>query len=426
MVGRPKAVGLSFESDCMSAETFWAHFAANVYERHPTVFDLDELGGNPFCEEQAARVLRLAFGRSTAKSIVRQERRFHVDFKPIFEPFIEDEDLPRSDEPLSQFLRRIYDRVGGKDLTLVAHNCHIFAPDLYEGVRSFFSPLFRQVGVPAFSLGTDLFAGMYRTGPNNIHKDMGGVFTFLVTGREKSMICWPFEYFEKIAPGTKFRNFVLKDVRPEDHLKAAHIVTAKPGQAIYFPAHWWHAAYSDNLDPVATLNATFYLSADVKDLLLPPISKALDEASRSEDRVDHLIPPLNGHKVTDLQDLPVPPQAERALKNAWRLARLHMLSRASATGFMTSVEASHGFSIEEGKLWVGKPEYPVCAVRDADCGFLLANGRVIECSLTQDVLDTLEIVNSGKPFDALQVPARTLVESLIGFGAIVPSDHIGF
>lgn len=375
--------------------TSWVEFIDKYYEKQPCIIALDKIDGLPFTEKQALDAISAAFSeKNTAKIHSPKERRIHINNLSIDQPLIKEDSLPKNSEDFEHFINRYFSDSKADDLTLVLHNCHQYDRSIYTSARKFLKPLQDQIGLPSAFVGTDLFAGKYRTNPKGLHKDTGAVFMFPLIN-EKKMLVWPWETFSSMAPESRFQNASLKDVNYKDFLDCAVVLQGEPGQCIYFPSHWWHMAYSENLNPTLALNITWYMPSTVGDFIMPTLKKVMAGSILNE-RFDHL--PVMNESLLNEDQIKLPSQVQGFLNELESSLKRHYLQRLSAGGFFLSDAPKHersGHWVPE-KVKLSEKEIDIKCVSQSDGNLVLtANGKSLRTKSTRDLKEFVIKLNSG-------------------------------
>ena len=373
--------------------TSWDEFIRQYYERQPCIVNLAGFDGPPFEEAQALDSIRVAFDRTHAHRLhSAKERRIHLNNISVDEPFIGMDLLPRPEDNFERFIERYFAKLGAEDLTIVLHNCHRYAPSIYAAARKFLQPLQKRVGIPSGLVGTDMFAGKYRTNPKGLHKDTGAVFMFPLIN-EKTMAVWPWEHFSDLAPNSRYVNASV-NVAYEEHLSSATILTAKPGQAIYFPSHWWHLAYSDTLMPTLALNITWYMPTTARDFLLPVVERAL----RSPDllaRFDHI--PLQQAGIYDEADIALPSPVSDFMDELGRSFKYYVLQRTSSGGFFGGGRNQESRAQDASSVRLASCNSQIsCILQDDGALVLIAEGQALRIRHAEHVVEIVRRLNDGE------------------------------
>jgi hypothetical protein len=400
--------------------TTWEEFVSDYYECRPCVLDLTEFGGVPFTEEQVVAALRIAFDREYSRRLHSpKERRIHLNNVSVDEPFIGKHSLPRQAETFTDFIERYFESLEAEDLTLVLHNCHHYQRSIYERARAFLGPLQEKVGLPSGFVGTDIFAGKYRTNSKGLHKDTGAVFMFPLINK-KTMAVWPWTHFAGQAPSSRYINASVHEPY-EAHLDAAVLLTATPGQAIYFPSHWWHLAYSQELTPTLALNITWYMPTTIRDFLLPVVEKAL----RSPDllsRFDHL--PYQPARTCADKDLLLPNSARNFLSTLERNFKFYLLQRNSSGGFINeNLNDTEILPADITDVKLADARFKIfCVTQNDGAVSLIAEGKVIRIQRSEDAINMINRLNEGEVVHIRDgdfgTHLRPLLQQLIHIGAV--------
>jgi hypothetical protein len=389
----------------------WDGFVSEFYEQRPCVLDLAKLGGPPFEEAQALDSIRIAFDRDHGHRLhSSKERRIHLNNISVDEPFIGKDLLPRPGDDFGRFIERYFSKLKAEDLTVVLHNCHHYAPSIYKAARAFLLPLQHRVGIPSGFVGTDMFAGKYRTNPKGLHKDTGAVFMFPLIN-EKTMAVWPWEHFSAQAPDSRYVNASVK-VAYEEHLPSATMLTAQPGQAIYFPSHWWHLAYSDTLAPTLALNITWYMPTTARDFLLPVVERAL----RSPDlqmRFDHM--PLHRAGSYDEAGIVLPSPIAEFMETLDRSFKYYVLQRASSGGFLSGSRGASSNYTEASSVRLVDSDFQISCISQEDGALaLIAEGQVLRTQHSAHVVEVVRRLNDGVVMNTASLASHAGLLELLG------------
>jgi hypothetical protein len=373
----------------------WDDFIDNYHEKKACILDLSGFGGLPFSEMQAVDAIRCAFdSRNKIHLHSEFERRIHLDGKRLVSPVLSPENLPASGEKYISFIERLFSGLDARTLALVLHNCHSYAPTAYRSAKRFLAPLVERLGAPSVMVGLDMFVGKYLTTPEMLHKDTGMVFMFPLIG-EKSMAVWPWEYFAKDEPDSMYVNRNLKCANLTEHLGNATIMTARPGQALYWPSTWWHIAHSDNLKPTLTMNVTWYMASTVRSLIAPVVQKAMDD-KRLLQRIDQLPPqPLGDIR---LDDVTLPDEVRDFLTDLERKLRLFCVQKNSSAGFANVPRSP--VEVDGKQLSLVNRDAAITRIADAD-GVINAvfDGQIIRFSGSDAINRLIDSINRGETID---------------------------
>jgi hypothetical protein len=201
--------------------------------------------------------------------------------------------LPQaSDQHLEGYLDRIVGTPPKQEMMYHQVGFQVHDQQLWDKARNFVTASARVVGLPIAGVDLDTFLGKYRSTPRGIHTDPCQNFMLVVAGRKK-MLVWPAEYFEnknfKIV-GTPLHR-TLMDCDYREHLDAAIVLEAGPGEVIYWPPSYWHigAAADQYEELTAVVNINLHLG-QTKAFMLSDILEKAANAVISNKKVQFAYP----------------------------------------------------------------------------------------------------------------------------------------
>ena len=227
----------------------WARFLREHYRRRPAVFSgvLDQ----PLASGREAFAITRA-GAVPSRSGRSPRLRHQEGTRPVA---AEGPREPRaSDRSVAGYLARL-ERDGGS-YGYIVNDAQAASAPLFARMGGFLDALYTQIGMPTGGALLDLFAGHYRRPLLHPHKDEQDVFTFVVAGR-KRFLAWPFDLLARrfaVPEQHRFTPYTLPAARLNALRSEAMVLEAGPGDVIYWPADWWHAA-----DPTGSLVVTLGL-----------------------------------------------------------------------------------------------------------------------------------------------------------------------
>jgi len=189
----------------------------------------------------AAAVLK-GVARRWAEGTSNLVPRLFEDGQPVgFHP---ERHLPRMQEDLDDFLRRLTRERTAADTGMVVEDAPVFAPDLFVRVQAFLRALYAHTGMPAGGVHSELFLGDYASSFFSIHKDSLHTITTVLRGRKRFLL-WPAHTFAHVdeVSGVGPGQATLPDEYDTPELRARAIVLeGGPGAVFFWPASWWHVA----------------------------------------------------------------------------------------------------------------------------------------------------------------------------------------
>lgn len=233
----------------------WDRFVAQHWDRRPVHIRAIQPG--PFLPAGALRAAARAMDIAPSSTPYAQftvERAQHADPRPA---------LPRRGErSLDAYARRLAVLAGGHRHALIVNRLHVLDARLWRREREWFAPLWRRAGLPSGSAITTLFHGNYEHSPIGVHKDRFATFMFVLSGR-KRMRFWPqCPWREPVAS--------VLDYAP--YLPESFAVEVGPGEALYWPASYYHVGETVGTQPATSVNVGIpreeqHRRYDVDDLL---------------------------------------------------------------------------------------------------------------------------------------------------------------
>jgi hypothetical protein len=217
---------------------FWASFVDDAWERRSARYGAGESAALPQIEAdelfEAVRACTDEFVRNG-----RQRVRFYVE-DGLEVDLVGGKHLDllpaRGDDGFEAYDERLK-RLGLGEYGLVVADWHQFDRALWERIVVSLDGLVARVGVSRSRMDTQVFLGTYASTPFGVHVDATSGFHFPVVG-SKSMRFWTDEYVSQHPALQRARQY-------DAFLDASEVVTAPPGEVIYWPSNYWHVAESD-------------------------------------------------------------------------------------------------------------------------------------------------------------------------------------
>lgn len=233
----------------------WDRFVAGHWDRR--VVHVRDCGRAPFLP---AAVLRAAARAGDVGASPMPYAQFTVERAQQADPRPA---LPRSGErTFDAYARRLAEVAGGRRHALIVNRLHRFDAGLWRRERDWFAPLWARTGLPSGSAITTLFHGDYEHSPIGVHKDRFATFLFVLSGR-KRMRFWP---------RRPWREAVTTVLDYAAYLSASFAVDVGPGEALYWPASFYHVGETVGAGTATSVNVGIpreeqHRRYDVDDLL---------------------------------------------------------------------------------------------------------------------------------------------------------------
>ncbi len=225
---------------------FWAHFAEHYWEKKSCVIR----GANTFNVSQLEQLVFSSLASSSTKEGWSEHK---------FRFFLDGEKLPDQEKRLcaphqneksaAEYATRLGTKIGDKSFEMVSHDIETLSPDLFTFVRRFVAPLQRVVGIPQGGNTVTNFVRTSHSTTFGIHIDFAAIFALIMVG-DKTILTWPNSYFSDQASARR--------EKIEDHIETARVLSAEPGDIIYWPStECTLALTAQNCRPPCTLPSIF-------------------------------------------------------------------------------------------------------------------------------------------------------------------------
>lgn len=388
----------------------WDRFVGEHWDRR--VVHIRDCGRAPFLPAAVLRAAARAAAADPSPMPYAQftvERAQHADPRPA---------LPRAGErTFADYARRLADVAGGRRYALIVNRLHRFDAGLWRRERDWFAPLWARTGLPSGSAITTLFHGNYEHSPIGVHKDRFATFLFVLAGR-KRMRFWPRRPWSDAV--TTMLDYAA-------YLPESFAVELGPGEALYWPARFYHVGETAGADAATSVNVGIpredqHRRYDMDDLLppasppprralprraSPPVSACVAVAVDIDRTLSAPVPPAWREALADLRH-------RCAARTLATQARRTTLVRHGAGGFEPLPPAAARPVLRNGDrlrrvpgaqlLWSAAPGAPV---------LVGANGHVAQTALAADVVARL--------FDALDDGRDHGLRALLGFARDAPA-----
>lgn len=185
--------------------------------------------------------------------------------------------LPRhGDMSPPAYISRLRRELLDAEVCLIVRDIQVYAPELFERLRDWLTPILRRVGFPERTI-VSAFVGNYRITPFGVHTDADHTLFLPIEGRKRFLV-WPPAYGETHrTPWIRQGHMGSTEVRPFS--RDATSITCHPGDAIYLPPHHWHCALSPRADG---LGISLGLGAAGPSVLSRALAGVLDMARAGE------------------------------------------------------------------------------------------------------------------------------------------------
>jgi hypothetical protein len=387
-------------------EDFWTSFVENEWERKPAVLK------SPFSTDFVAEGQFLSWLR-TAFDGTQDALGKEFFLSGIQQATPSGALLPLdSESTIHEFTERLSTTVGIKDYQYVLYGIGRFDASTTLRTRQALRPLLQRLGLPAGAVDTDCFFGDYKETAAGLHKDNAGVFSYVVHGT-KTMLVWPFEYFaDKTDIADAIRRKVrLSHVDFRPHVANATVLTAEPGDVLYWPSTYWHVSVGDG-SPQMTFNISLYFPyqprADVDEIIRliagPKLEQVWEEFYATQGKsVEELVRsvPESWRQVVDIYKQALNSNKfEGMLLGSW-------MRRLSSGGFTTRPAYNPNYEVADDDLLRGDPDFPVLTAPAAgDKRIVAASGSIFTAADERWLEVLVACANEGKPFSLNDVAAR--------------------
>lgn len=398
------------ESRCALSPEFWVRFAEQYWEKKPLVLK------KPFAT-------RLVTSREIFRTLSRAGSAERADwgFRFYAGQALQETGIARrlpvpSDGSLSGYAERVVRTREARQFALVVDHYHKHDPQTWLRLRDFLYGLYRVVGTPVpLSVGA-VFVSKNERSPFGIHKDRHGAFTFVVEGR-KRFLAWPNEVFRDHPDdwgSLEYRRSSREAIRLE----------GKPGDLIYWPSDYWHAAESVGGFSV-TLAVPVYPQFDGGSDVFGHVLKAAEarlkateetglyssrpgRLQKSAAKASRLVRVVS----KTLRDMSRSVEFRRDLQVAW-------LNRVTTCGFASVPAPLPHRRVEDDDVVRGDPQHPIVWLPlgndDIVCS---ANGHSFSICAHPGILKLLKRINRGEALGVRRIVAT--------YSGIARTDGVSF
>jgi len=182
----------------------------------------------------------------------------------------------RDDDGFWGYHRRVGRDFGLHDYALVIADWHQFDRTLWDRLVGFVAQLAEWVGISHSRMDTQVFLGAYRATPFGVHVDPVSALHFPVIGT-KTMRFWD-AAFVAAHPDLQ------RTLEYDRFVHASSMITARCGEAIYWPSEFWHVGESDGSFSVAW-GLGYWIGDGIRDAVLAGAMRRLGDAPRPSRRV---------------------------------------------------------------------------------------------------------------------------------------------
>lgn len=213
---------------------FWKRFASQIWEKkHLVLKNID----SPLREMTPEQIFTLlvSFADDCRKRRNPEGFKFYVDGQKLYDDEVL-QNLPRKmDKTLLGYHKRMNSQYS--DYCLVCDELLQVQNDKQVLLADFTAELYRHVGFPNRFSELGLYLGNYRKTPFGVHVDGCGVFSFPIIGQKKFRL-WSDDFVRKNPDLIEAHTYTR-------FKKNSRLLTAEPGDMVYWPSSDWHIAESD-------------------------------------------------------------------------------------------------------------------------------------------------------------------------------------
>lgn len=310
----------------MFSKKFWENFVREYWKKQPGVFHSVH---QPLIQTEEQIYEGLLDVSATLREGKVATIRFYIEHSSLQVNLLEYLPLP-ADGSLTNYLQRIRGKVDNRSFALVTNKFHLHQPNLWLCLRQIFYEFYLLVGIPEDTV-VAAFVGNYATTPFGVHTDSDSTFYFILKGHKRVHL-WPYEFAkEHNAPWPQRVAGGSTDYLR--YLDEAITLEGNPGDLLYWPAHYWHVAESDDCDSVTlSIGMPKPSSCFVGDMLAEKIRERIPNYTEMMHSV--LMSPAMYDKLV----LPAPivrakKEYENTLSNMNDDLQEHWLNRISSLGY---------------------------------------------------------------------------------------------
>lgn len=169
----------------------------------------------------------------------------------------------------------VSERLGGLPFGVSITRLERYSAAFQSRVSRVVNFLTQHSGVPAGFFNGGSFFGSYTKTPFEIHTDPAAILTWPVKGTKRILV-WPEAYFENEP--TVYDMGTHKQVIDtlENHEHGAEVLTAEPGDLMYWPANYWHAGKGTS-GYHATVTLSYYYLSSIAGLISKTVQDGLEK-----------------------------------------------------------------------------------------------------------------------------------------------------
>ncbi len=265
----------------------------------------------------------------------------------------------------------------------------------WKTLGEFVNELYNYVGIPNRPAEIGLYLGNYKKTPFGVHVDGCGVLSIPVVGTKKFRI-WKPSYVKKNPDLEMAFDY-------QHHLKSSSLITAKPGDLVYWPSSAWHIAESDGSFS-ATWSLGLWVDQPFSEILLQTTESVLLEkidsiknrkyiAQKKKNSFGQVekLPDLLSKSVNQLKSITANELSDAFMK--------HWLRVQSKNGFKSALIPDLKLKLSSHDLIRGDDKNPLPWAQLKSGKLCVANhGELIEMHKSQKNLAFVKLLNSGKSF----------------------------
>ncbi|MFN7727730.1 MAG: JmjC domain-containing protein [Bdellovibrio sp.] len=375
--------------------TFWSDFAKNIWERKPLVLR-DVQSSLLEINEDEIFALLVSYADRCRKAKNSEGFKFFVEGIRAHDYDVLQVLPVKNDKSLRGYHARM--NVLFTDYCLVCDELLQVNLEKQARLKQFTDELYRHVGFPNRFAEMGLYLGNYQRTPFGVHVDSCGVFSLPVTGT-KTFRLWTTEFVKKNP--TLDRAFDYAKFK-----KNSKVMTAKPGDMVYWPSSAYHIAESDG-----EFSATWSLGIWLDQTHQQQVSEAL-QTLLNEKIGDLCFAPTMPFKKLHRKDGQVDQLPDQYLQTIKALQSL--TSRQLKTAFLKTWMrhiSTQGFKVlpvrpaklsARSTIWLSQATSPVLWFESKDEDgeksktYLSFGGQLIETKRSRELLKMIKDLNAQK------------------------------
>ncbi len=299
----------------------------------------------------------------------------------------------QTDGSAAGYAERVTGLVDGRRFGLVVEDVQAYDATLWWRLREYLRGLFEYTGLPGDACKATVFLGNYDRTPFGLHRGSSANFMFVVEG-QKRMRTWPDAFFRGKEDLTHKLDYTHYN---DDSI----VMDAGPGDIIFWPSDYWHIGESVDGGLSSAVSVALFMDAQ-------PASDIVSRAARLTHRrmagdtapvvrldawrdIAELVKGESARAADALRAVVAEPSLERA-------ARIGLLNKVTAFGFMRPPRALPLRALDDDDTIHADAEYPILWMRDIDDEIVCsASGHAFAVAASPRVLALIDALNGGEP-----------------------------